>query len=121
MSGIIEARQRLDSQLSENELVLKVSLAPAPFPASLTVRILALALAISAVKGECAHQTQEFALLKSHNTVYKLIGPALVPQDQAEAKTNVEKRLEFIRGEMYVALIVPLPSCYTVVRGGFSS
>ena len=45
---------------------------------------------------------QEFSLLKDHNTVYKLIGPALVPQDQAEAKSNVEKRLEFIRGEMYV-------------------
>jgi prefoldin beta subunit len=32
--------------------------------------------------------------------VYKLVGPSLVPQDQAEAKQNVEKRLEFIRSEM---------------------
>lgn len=46
------------------------------------------------------HTLQEFALLKSHNTVYKLVGPSLVPQDQAEAKTNVEKRLEFIKSEM---------------------
>ncbi|GFZ42913.1 hypothetical protein JCM24511_00631 [Saitozyma sp. JCM 24511] len=65
LSGVVEARQRLDSQLSENELVLK-----------------------------------EFSLLKSHNTVYKLVGPSLVPQDQAEAKQNVEKRLEFIRSEI---------------------
>ncbi|KAE8540689.1 hypothetical protein D1P53_003053 [Cryptococcus gattii VGV] len=65
LAGVIEARQRLDSQLSENELVLK-----------------------------------EFKLLKSHNTVYKLIGPALVPQDSNEAKVNVEKRLEYIRGEI---------------------
>jgi prefoldin beta subunit len=65
LAEVIEARQRLDSQLSENELVIK-----------------------------------EFALLKSHNTVYKLVGPSLVPQDQAEAKGNVEKRLEFIRAEM---------------------
>lgn len=43
---------------------------------------------------------QEFTLLKDHNTVYKLIGPALVPQDATEAKSNVEKRLEFIRSEM---------------------
>ena len=28
----------------------------------------------------------------------------LVKQDQADAKSNVEKRLEFIRGEMYVAV-----------------
>jgi prefoldin beta subunit len=43
---------------------------------------------------------QEFAQLKSHNTVFKLIGPALVPQDANEAKVNVEKRLEFIKNEM---------------------
>ncbi|AFR98915.1 prefoldin beta subunit [Cryptococcus neoformans] len=65
LASVIEARQRLDSQLSENELVLK-----------------------------------EFNLLKSHNAVYKLIGPALVPQDSSEAKVNVEKRLEFIRSEI---------------------
>ncbi|WVF67045.1 hypothetical protein IAT40_001788 [Kwoniella sp. CBS 6097] len=65
LAGTIEARQRLDSQLSENELVLK-----------------------------------EFTSLKSHNTVYKLVGPSLVPQDASEAKVNVEKRLEFIRSEI---------------------
>ncbi|OXG75070.1 prefoldin beta subunit [Cryptococcus neoformans A2-102-5] len=65
LASVIEARQRLDSQLSENELVLK-----------------------------------EFNLLKSHNAVYKLIGPALVPQVSSEAKVNVEKRLEFIRSEI---------------------
>lgn len=43
---------------------------------------------------------QEFSLLKSHNQVYKLIGPGLVKQDQAEARSNVEKRLEFINSEM---------------------
>lgn len=29
-----------------------------------------------------------------------MIGPVLVKQDQAEAKANVNKRLEFIRGDM---------------------
>ncbi|KAG8735234.1 hypothetical protein FRC10_010833 [Ceratobasidium sp. 414] len=43
---------------------------------------------------------KEFATLKSHNTVFKLIGPVLVKQDQAEAKSNVNKRLEYIRGEI---------------------
>jgi hypothetical protein len=32
MSGVIEARQRLDSQLQENELVLKVRPFSSPFP-----------------------------------------------------------------------------------------
>lgn len=45
---------------------------------------------------------QEFAQLTPNNTVYKLIGPVLVQQDQAEAKTNVDTRLDFIQGEMWV-------------------
>jgi chaperonin cofactor prefoldin len=45
---------------------------------------------------------QEITLLKPHNTVYKLVGPSLVPQDQGEARVNVEKRLEYIRSEVYV-------------------
>lgn len=31
--------------------------------------------------------------------VYKAIGPALVKQDPMEAKSNVRKRLEFIKNE----------------------
>ncbi|KIM47894.1 hypothetical protein M413DRAFT_439580 [Hebeloma cylindrosporum] len=65
LSRVVEARQRLDAQLSENELVKK-----------------------------------EFAQLTSGNTVYKLIGPVLVKQDQAEAKSNVNTRLDYIRSEI---------------------
>ncbi|ODQ64886.1 Prefoldin [Nadsonia fulvescens var. elongata DSM 6958] len=42
----------------------------------------------------------EFALLKSDAKIYKLTGPVLLPQDKAEATLNVDKRLEFIRGEI---------------------
>lgn len=48
------------------------------------------------------HSLQEFSTLTEKNTVYKLIGPVLVQQDQTEAKANVEKRLEFITSEMCV-------------------
>ncbi|RDB28369.1 Prefoldin subunit 6 [Hypsizygus marmoreus] len=65
LSNAVEARQRLDAQLSENELVKK-----------------------------------EFAQLTPDNRIFKLTGPVLVKQDQAEAKSNVETRLEFIRGEI---------------------
>ncbi len=34
--------------------------------------------------------------------MYKQIGPVLVKQDVAEAKSNVDTRLEFIAGEMFV-------------------
>jgi hypothetical protein len=61
---------------------------------------------------------QEFTLLKDHNTIYKLIGPALVPQDQNEAKSNVEKRLEFIRSEMYVFTTSPCCPSRNISREG---
>ncbi|KIM66304.1 hypothetical protein SCLCIDRAFT_111231 [Scleroderma citrinum Foug A] len=62
---LVEKRTRLDTQLSENEMVKK-----------------------------------EFASLTPNNTVYKLVGPVLVLQDQNEAKGNVETRLGFIQGEI---------------------
>ncbi|KAH9884394.1 Prefoldin beta-like protein [Cubamyces lactineus] len=65
LATVVEARQKLDAQLSENELVKK-----------------------------------EFASLTEDNTVYKLVGPVLVKQDQAEAKQNVDTRLEFIKSEI---------------------
>ena len=34
--------------------------------------------------------------------MFKLVGPVLIKQDQAEAKSNIAKRLEFIRSEMCV-------------------
>lgn len=43
---------------------------------------------------------KEFEKLKPENTVYKLIGPGLMPQEQDDAKMNVEKRLEFINTEI---------------------
>ncbi|KIW00858.1 uncharacterized protein PV09_07615 [Verruconis gallopava] len=42
----------------------------------------------------------EFSTLKEHNTVYKLIGPVLLKQDQEEAKMSVESRLGYIQGEI---------------------
>jgi prefoldin beta subunit len=38
--------------------------------------------------------------LTPNNVVFKLVGPVLVKQDQVEAKSNVDKRLEFIGGEI---------------------
>ncbi|KAJ8338083.1 hypothetical protein SKAU_G00370490 [Synaphobranchus kaupii] len=43
---------------------------------------------------------EELDLLDSENTVYKLIGPVLVKQDLDEAKATVNKRLEYINGEI---------------------
>ncbi|TFK30769.1 Prefoldin beta-like protein [Coprinopsis marcescibilis] len=65
LAAAIEKRERLEAQLSENELVKK-----------------------------------EFATLTSENTVFKLIGPVLVKQEQSEAKSNVNTRIDFIRSEL---------------------
>ncbi|KAL1762043.1 Prefoldin [Schizophyllum commune] len=64
LQNAVEARQRLDAQLNENELVKKAR------------------------------------LLTPDNVVFKQIGPALIKQDQAEAKSNVDTRLSFIQAEI---------------------
>merc|ERR1711915_933051 len=43
---------------------------------------------------------EELDLATKDCKVYKLIGPALVTQDLAEAKSNVEKRIDYISGEL---------------------
>ena len=44
---------------------------------------------------------KELGMLKEgEDDVFKLVGPVLVKQDSAEAKANVDKRLEFIKGEL---------------------
>ncbi|KAH7468453.1 hypothetical protein KRP22_012088 [Phytophthora ramorum] len=42
----------------------------------------------------------ELELLDDEARVYKLVGPVLLKQDADEAKTNVNKRLEFINNEL---------------------
>ncbi|KDQ49602.1 hypothetical protein JAAARDRAFT_143204 [Jaapia argillacea MUCL 33604] len=43
---------------------------------------------------------KEFDILTPDNVVYKLVGPVLVKEEQDEAKSNVGKRLEFIKSEI---------------------
>lgn len=43
---------------------------------------------------------EEFDNLKEHTQVYKLTGNVLLPVEQLEARSNVEKRLEFIQAEI---------------------
>lgn len=42
----------------------------------------------------------EMDLLEESDVVYKLIGPALIRQDLVEAKSSVEKRIEYISNEI---------------------
>eukprot|EP00877_Chromochloris_zofingiensis_P012719 jgi/Chrzof1/7700/Cz02g33130.t1 len=43
---------------------------------------------------------EELGRLDEDSNVYKLIGPALIKQDLMEAKTNVQKRLDYITNEL---------------------
>jgi len=38
--------------------------------------------------------------LKSDDVIYKMVGPILLKQEQSEAKTNVDKRIDFIQNEI---------------------
>jgi len=42
----------------------------------------------------------EMDLLEPTDVVFKLIGPALIRQDTAEAQASVNKRLDYINGEI---------------------
>lgn len=42
----------------------------------------------------------EFNLMSADASVFKLVGPVLAKQDTNEAKTNVEKRIEYITKEI---------------------
>jgi prefoldin beta subunit len=50
--------------------------------------------------GENEMVQKELELLDDDANVYKLIGPVLVKQDLAEAKANVNKRLDYITAEL---------------------
>ena len=43
---------------------------------------------------------QELELLEEDARVFKLIGPVLVKQELLEVKTNVSKRIEYIKNDM---------------------
>ncbi len=86
LTKVVEARQQLDAQLSENESVKKVVKCGNIIKRNLTFYYF---------------NNQEFEQLMPENTIYKLIGPILVQQDQAEAKSNVDTRLAFIQNEMF--------------------
>lgn len=51
-------------------------------------------------KNENEMVLSEFNLMDADATVYKLVGPILAKQELAEAKGNVEKRIEFITKEI---------------------
>jgi len=43
---------------------------------------------------------KELAQLTPESEVYKLVGPVLIKQDQQDARTNVNQRLELIQGDI---------------------
>ncbi len=43
---------------------------------------------------------EELDRLEGEAKVFKLIGPALIKQDTSEAKQNVDKRIQYISGEL---------------------
>ncbi|XP_076436348.1 prefoldin subunit 6-like isoform X2 [Babylonia areolata] len=43
---------------------------------------------------------EELDLLEESTNVYKLVGPVLVKQDLSEARSTVQKRMDYINGEL---------------------
>ncbi|GAA5861430.1 hypothetical protein JCM8547_006126 [Rhodosporidiobolus lusitaniae] len=55
---------------------------------------------LDAQKSENEGVKKELAALTPENKVYKLVGPVMLKQDQTDARSNVDKRLEWIGGEV---------------------
>ena len=101
-SKMLADRQTLDSQLNENRQVrgerwrcrksctqiLNLFLIMTSLGLSILFPVLYLPL---------LQVKEELDLADESTKVFKLIGPALVNQDLSEAKSNVEKRIEYIR------------------------
>lgn len=52
------------------------------------------------IRSRCHVHVQELTRLSDGSNVFKMIGPALIKQDPVEAKSNVNKRIEYIKGEI---------------------
>ena len=52
-------------------------------------------------RGENDMVLKELALLDKNAVLYKMIGPVLAKETLNEAKSNINKRLDFINSEMY--------------------
>ena len=56
--------------------------------------------ALTAQKSENESVKKDFDSLEQDATIWKLVGPVMVKQDREDAKTNVDKRIEFIAADI---------------------
>ena len=82
--------------MSANDRVPSRPLLKSPQPSRTT---LPLTVTIAASFSRKTNTAQELEKLEDDANVFKLIGPVLIKQDLVEAKSNVQKRLEFIQNE----------------------
>jgi len=55
---------------------------------------------LTAQKSENESVKKDFESLEENGVIWKLVGPVMVKQDREEAKANVDKRIEFIAGDV---------------------
>lgn len=91
LSKSMSGRQKLEAQLTENNIVKEVRMGRWGRGGT------SLGTAISYT---ATIPPQELALLDGSNVVFKLLGPVLVKQELGEARATVGKRLDYITAEM---------------------
>jgi len=55
---------------------------------------------LTAQKSENESVKKDFETLEGSGVIWKLVGPVMVKQDREDAKANVDKRIEFIAGDV---------------------
>jgi chaperonin cofactor prefoldin len=93
LSKSMSGRQKLEAQLTENNIVKEVRMGRGGGGRGGT--LLGTIISFTA-----SSPSQELALLDGSNVVFKLLGPVLVKQELGEARATVGKRLDYITAEM---------------------
>eukprot|EP00906_Rhabdomonas_costata_P021659 RCo031424 len=84
-----EFQRRLDAELNEFKEQQKLGSKLAGQRSQMTTQL-----------NENEMVKQELVLIQEGSQIYKLIGPVLVSQDKEDAMAVVEKRLEYLNGEI---------------------
>ena len=74
---------------------------------------------LTSQKSENESVKKEFQVLEPTGVIWKLVGPVMVKQDRDDATANVDKRIEFISGDIAKAeeVIRVLEEDFEVKRG----
>lgn len=100
LNKLIGKQTQLGAQMNENVVVKEVSCACTMGCFLLIFEMLPNEPACLLICAFLCYFLKELNKVEEGQKVYKLVGPVLALQDADEAKTDVQRRIDFIRAEL---------------------